>query len=202
VLYRAGFESGATGWSHSGIGDTWALSTDRVHSGSNAFYGRGVSTVSDQYLVTPEITLPVNQGPLSLQFWNYQAIEANNTGSLCYDGAVVEISTDGGDIWTQVGDSKLLTDPYDGPVAGSFGNPLAGRRAWCGNPQDWLNSVVDLNDYSGRTVQFRFRLATDRSTSKEGWYLDDVAVRSCRVPDPNRTYFFLPLVGGSGPPQE
>jgi hypothetical protein len=199
VLYHTDFESGSAGWSHSGVSDTWALSDSRSQSGLSAFYGRGVSTVSDQYLITPQLSLPLHQAPLSLQFWNYQAIEANSAGSLCFDGAVLEISTNGGTSWSQVGDAKLLTDPYDQVVSSSFGNPIGGRRAWCGNPQDWINSVVSLDDYAGQTVRFRFRLATDQSTSKEGWYIDDVFVKSCRLEDPNRKFYYFPFVGGSIP---
>ncbi len=36
----------------------------------------------------------------------------------------------------------LLTDPYDGPISAVAIRPR--RSAWCGDPQDWLRSVVDL----------------------------------------------------------
>ena len=36
----------------------------------------------------------------------------------CYDGGLVEISTNGGATWTHLPDRPLLTDPYDGPVTG------------------------------------------------------------------------------------
>ena len=116
-------------------------------------------------------------GPLSLQFWNRQVIEDADSG--CYDGALVEISTNGGSTWTQLGNSLLVTDPYDGPIDGGFSNPAAGADAWCGDPQDWLNSVVDIGAYAGQTVQFRFRLATDSSVGREGWYVDDVRIEGC-----------------------
>ena len=75
---------------------------------------------------------------------------------------VVEITTDAGANWIRL-ESELLTDPYDGPVSGAFQNPLAGDNAWCGDPQEWLNSVVDIDAFAGETVQIRFRLATDIS---------------------------------------
>ena len=73
----------------------------------------------------------------------------------------------------------MRTDPYDGPIATSFNNPLGGEDAWCGDPQDWLRSVVDLDLYAGETARFRFRLATDSSAGREGWYIDDLAIQSC-----------------------
>ena len=181
VLYSTDFESGTSGWTHGANAgsDTWALSDVRTHSGSNAFNGEDLASVSDQWLTTPSVTIPVGQSPVTLQFWNHQTLEDSSSG--CFDGALVEISTDGGSSWTQIPNDKLLTDPYDGVVSSSYSNPLAGRQAWCGDPQDWLNSVVDLDAYAGQTVQFRFRVGTDSSVGREGWYLDDVKVQSCMV---------------------
>ncbi len=175
-LFSDNFESGASGWTHSGTNDTWALSSANVHSGAFAFHADDLSTVSDQYLVSPAVALPTGQAPLTLQFWNHQEME--DSGGGCFDGGVLEISTNGGFSWTRM-EAELLTDPYDGPVGGSYSNPLANENAWCGDPQDWLNSIVDLDAFAGETVQFRFRLGTDSSISRPGWEIDDVVVQSC-----------------------
>lgn len=178
LLYSQGFESGAGGWTHSaGTGtDTWAIWSTRVHSGSAAFHATDSTSQSDQRLVSPAVALPTGQSPLTLRFWNYQWMESRSGG--CYDGGILEASTDGGSSWTQLLDSVLLTDPYDGPF--STGNPLGTVRAWCGDPQDWLNSLVNLDAYAGKSVRFRFRLGSDSSVGREGWTIDDVAVRSCQ----------------------
>ena len=182
-LLAEGFESGATppGWSHSGTGDTWAASTLQVYAGTYAFRGQDPATVSEQYLYTPPIVLPADEFPLSLQFWNYQEIEDRTGG--CYDGALLDISTDGGSTWTQI-ETGLLTDPYEGPISTTFGNPRGGDNAWCGDPQAFLESVIDLNAYAGQTIQFRFGMTSDNSVSRPngGWFLDEVVVQSC-VPD-------------------
>lgn len=179
TLFSDGFETGAPGWTSSGTGNTWALSTANPHSGSNAFHGDNPATVSDQRLVSPAVALPTGENPLTMSFWNYQHMETRTGG--CYDGGILEISTDGGSTWTQVPNANLQTDPYDGPISTSFGNPLAGLDAWCGNnPQPYLNSLVDITSYAGQTVQFRFRLGTDTSVSRPGWDIDDVAVNSCK----------------------
>lgn len=178
VAFDEGFEAGDGGWTtSSGTGaDTWALAGDRVHTGTMAFHADDVSSVSDQYLVSPAMALPpIDATPVTLRFWNYQEIEDSGTG--CFDGAVLEISTDGA-TWTRL-ESELLTDPYDGPVSTSFSNPIGGENAWCGDPQDWLQSVVELDAWAGQTVQLRFRLATDSSVGRPGWWIDDVTVQSC-----------------------
>jgi bacillopeptidase F (M6 metalloprotease family) len=121
-----------------------------------------------------------NHTAITLQFWNYQEME--DAGSGCYDGSILEISTDGGTTWTKLDNTVLQTDPYDGLISSTFNNPLSGEEAWCGDPQDWLRSVVDLDAYAGETVQFRFRLGTDSSVDHPGWDIDDVWVQSC-VPE-------------------
>ena len=171
-------EGDTSGWTSGGTQDTWAASSVRVHSGSNAFHAEDVASVSDQQLVSPAVELPVGAGPLTLQFWNHQTMEDRTGG--CFDGGVVEISTDDGANWTRL-EGELLTDPYDGPIDDGFSNPLANENAWCGDPQDWLESIVDLDAFAGETVRFRFRLATDSSVGREGWYIDDVVVQGCAV---------------------
>jgi hypothetical protein len=175
-VYEYGFESGAGGWESSGTGNTWAQTTARVHSGSFSWRAQDPITSSDQALVSPPITLPAGQLPLTLQFWNHQTFEPRSGG--CWDGALVEISTGAGGPFTPI-TTGLLTDPYDGPLGS--GNPAAGLSAWCGDPQDWLESVIDLAPWAGQTVYLRFRATSDGSQGRapDGWYLDDITVQGC-----------------------
>ncbi len=174
------FESGAPGWTHTSVTgpDTWALDggITGTHSGSFVYHVDDYNTYSDQRLVSPSVTLPLDGTPITLQFWNYQSIEDKTGG--CWDGAIVEISTDGGNNWTYLPAIHMLTDPYDGPVTG-----LSDLNGWCGDPQAWLKSVVDLDAYAGETAQFRFRMGTDGSVGVPdghlGWDLDDITVQSC-----------------------
>ncbi len=176
VAFNEDFESGAAGWTHGGIADTWSLSGVQVHGGAFSYHAVDSSTVSDQQLESPDIVLPTAT-PVTLQFWNWQELEDSSSG--CYDAGLLEISTDSGATWTQLATAVMQTDPYDGLISTSFSNPLGGREGWCGDPQDWLRSVVDLDTYAGQTVRFRYRLGTDSSISREGWYIDDVVVQSC-----------------------
>lgn len=172
-------EGGINGWTSDGTQNTWTQSTARPFSGATAWHAQDVASISDQRLVSPAVTLPVGELPMSLVYWNHQTIEMDNA-TQCWDGAILEITTDGGTTWTQL-DSELVTDPYDGTVNNFNGgpNPLAGLMAWCGDPEDYTRSVVDLGAFQGETVQFRFRLGTDGSVGREGWYIDDIQVQSC-----------------------
>ena len=176
VLFSQDFETVADSWTHNGTGDTWAVWGANVHSGSAAFHANDPATNSDQRLVSPSVTLPTGQSPLTLRFWNRQVLESRTDG--CSDGGILEVSADGGATWSQV-TTGLLTDPYNGPLAAN--NPLGKVNAWCGGPQDWLSSVVSLDTYAGKSVSFRFRVGSNTSVAQEGWTIDDVVVQSCRT---------------------
>ncbi len=115
---------------------------------------------------------------MSLIFWNDQTLEDRSGG--CYDGAIIEVSTNGGTSYTPIGGASMLTDPYEGPINGAS-NALNGINGWCGDPQPYLRSVVDVTALAGETVRFRFRVGTDTSVGRvpHGWYIDDVTVQSC-----------------------
>ena len=175
ILFFEDFESGAPAWSSGGTGNTWAPSDVRVHAGELAFHAQNVNFVSDQRLISPPVELTAGLESYTLSFWNYQIVESRAAGG-CWDGAIVEISTDAGDSWTQLTSS---THPYDGLISEAYSNPLGGLDGWCGDPRPWHRPVFDLTAYEGETVQFRFRLGTDNTVGREGWYIDDVAVQAC-----------------------
>ncbi|MEP6880612.1 MAG: hypothetical protein ABI866_01400, partial [Dokdonella sp.] len=179
--YSTDFEGDNSGWTSTGTGNTWAETSTNPHSGSKAFLAKDSTAVSDQRLVSPAMSLPAGQTPLSLLFWNRQLIESRTGG--CYDGAILEISTNDGVLWTQVTNADLLVGQYHGPISTGFTSPLAGLNAWCGDPQAWQRYVVNLDAYAGQTVKFRFRLGTDSSAGRtpDGFVLDDVKVQGCAV---------------------
>ena len=187
VLYEYDFESGLNGWSSTSNlnpagSDLWSESGVNANSGTTSMLAVDVANVSDQLLTSPPVLIPADEIPISMSFWNRQVIEDNVDGTICWDGGFLEVSIDNGANFTYVTTDKMLTDPYDAIIDDSFSNPAANTEAWCGDPQDWLNSIVDFNDYAGETVMFRFRMATDSSISHEGWYIDDVRVQSCVTP--------------------
>lgn len=183
TLFEDDLESGAPGWSHgaaSGHTALWSLGSDAGHGGSQAWLAGAPASGAgnDAWLVTPSITLPAELTTPTLAFRNRQSIKAGVAG-VCYDAAVVEVSGNGGTSWSAL--ANPLTDPFDGTVQATFGNPLAQRQAWCGDPQGYLNSVIDLSPHRGQTVRLRFRLGHDRFPHRTGtnWAVDDVRVAAC-----------------------
>ncbi|MGB8378794.1 MAG: hypothetical protein WCE70_10080, partial [Rhodanobacteraceae bacterium] len=171
-------ENGDNGWTHSAaVGtDTWAISTMRPNSPSNSWHAQDSSALSDQQLTSPSVSLPTDLDGLTFQFEHWRNMGGSPAGT-CYDGAILEISLDGGP-FEQVPGTLLETDPYNDVISNSFGNPLAGSEAWC-RQQDYTNEVVDLSTYAGHQAQFRFRLGSDSLISNEGWYIDDISVQGC-----------------------
>ncbi len=94
LVFEDRVESGVLGWIHNGPQDQWEISTWRYFSENHAWHAEAVAIVSDQSLISTPIDLPDNEPPLTLRFWNYQDFE-NSLGG-CYDGALLEISTDDG----------------------------------------------------------------------------------------------------------
>ena len=50
-----------------------------------------------------------------------------------------------------------------------------------GTAASWTEEVVDISSYIGlATFQLRFRLETDGSVTRDGWYIDDIEISSAR----------------------
>ena len=178
-VYSIGFESGTGGWVQSGTNGTWVLTNARSKSGAISAYSPAAETVAEEFLFSAQIAVP--PGPTQLRFWQWQEIE-DRTGSpdfACWDGGVVEISNQGGGDTYQRLDDEILSNPYDGVVSDTTENALGGQRAWCGDPRDWTETVVDITEYSDSDIFVRYRLSTDSSIGREGWYVDDVVVETC-----------------------
>jgi lysyl endopeptidase len=209
VFYES-FGGGALppGWSTAGSSGavTWVASSAQSYDGAFSMFAQNISTVSDQRLATPAIGLPGEADFLFLNFQNWQHIEHWPAGG-CYDGGILEISTNDGLTWSQVV-SEILEREYDGPVSTVHSNPLGGLQAWCGDPRDfWERYAVDLSPWAGQNVRFRFRFGTDSSVPRVGWFLDAVEVKACFAGAPELAFspssldFGEVVVGEASPPQ-
>lgn len=77
-----------------------------------------------------------------------------------FDFGYVEVSVDGGNTWSTV---------YS--ITGS-------------SQRVWQKGAVDLTPYVGRSLEIRFRVATDPSISSIGWSIDDIQVWNLSVNAP------------------
>ncbi|MFL5735485.1 MAG: S-layer homology domain-containing protein [Chloroflexia bacterium] len=171
---REDFESGSLGIFRSSGVPAWTVVQDS-HSGIYAAYAPDLDSVTDLGLTLSDpIPLPLNATAATLTFYHRYDLEGGQIPATSYDGAVVEVSTDGGTVWLNplISPGGYSSTLYSCPS----GNPLAGRFSWSGSSGGWVPVSVDLLRYRGQSLIFRFRLGTDQSGGAGGWWIDDVNV--------------------------
>ena len=152
--YKQGFENDPIGWTFNGVWE-WG-----VPSGPSPapFEGEKLAgtvlngnypNYTDSWLITPPIDLrDGNIENETLRFYEWYDIENN------YDKGYVLISSDYGENWTQVGSIRT------------------------GDGGTWRESILNLADYAGsqNPIFIAFRLTSDVSNNKAGWYIDNVRI--------------------------
>lgn len=129
---------------------------------------------SDQWLISPALKVSAT-GDFGFTLKHRYSFEFDTSAN--YDGGVVEISTDDGKTWTDIGASAFTAGGYGGALWAENA-PLAGRQAFVakstGYPS-YLTTTVNLKTaFAGKTVRLRFRLGTDPAVAAPGWDLDDI----------------------------
>ncbi|MFH1312069.1 MAG: C25 family cysteine peptidase [Candidatus Eisenbacteria bacterium] len=172
------YESGIGGWTHADLGDggidNWHLEDYRNHTPAGVYSFKFGGEDSLQYsnyshgrLMTPALCLGSNA---TLTFWHWIQAELQG-GGYSWDGAIVEISTDGGETWTQI--TPVGGYPYLISLNSSFpfepGTPCF---AWT---NVWTEVVFDLSAYEG-SARIGFSFGSDGSVVREGWYVDDITI--------------------------
>ncbi len=151
-----------------GAGTSGALSYHAEDPGKES----GNSRLSDLKL-KKKISIPANAGQIRLSFFHIFNFEPG------FDGGVLEISTDSGVTWEDLG-SRIIAGGYDGQVTSASGNPLGNRLAWTSRGRAGVFSqvVIDLDDFAGQRIQLRFRAGFDGATGVRegftGWFIDDI----------------------------
>lgn len=154
----------------------WVTTTTNVDSAPNAAFVNNPNVVSDKRLDTPAI--PIQTASAQLSFRSAWALESG------WDGAVLEISIDGGafqDILAAGG--SFVTGGYNGTVSSSFGNPIGGRQAWTNlsggtaATPTYITTTVNLPAAAaGLPVVLRFRMGSDTSVARTGWWIDGLSI--------------------------
>lgn len=168
------------GWTTSATGATavnWVTSTTSSDTAANNAFVSDPANISDSLLTSPAMT--ITTANRTFQFRHNYNLEST------YDGAVLEISVDGGtfsDVITAGGTFK--SGGYISPIDTAYSSPIAGRQAWTGSSGGYITTVVDLPSSAlGHSVRLRFRMASDDSTSGIGWRVD--SIQSCGFQSPS-----------------
>jgi len=156
-------------------GNTWSVSSVASSSSPNAFFAPNPAVVSDQTIRS--IAYTINPATVSnyttLSFWHRFNTEDG------WDGGVVEISTNGGTTWTDLG-SRMINGKYNGSLGTGSANPIGGRAAFTGLANAFFKTDINLSSYAGQSVNIRFRFASDDNTAPAGggWFVDDIIIYS------------------------
>lgn len=159
------------GWTTTAATGTsqWTYSTASTHSAPGAFFAVDNAAAITDFRITTSTGILLNAPSSKMTFWHNYNTESG------WDGGVVEISTNGGTTWVDLG-PKMTINGYNNSVG--TGNPIAGRPAFSGNSNGWIQTTVDLTSYAGQTALFRWRMTSDDNTAAVGWYVDDINISS------------------------
>ena len=130
------------------------------HSGVSEWWGGSADGLNTTLTRTVDLSAAAAAPSAGLTAWAKYDIEQG------FDYLYGEVSTDLGTTWTQVG-TPLGGVSGEVPVPGAV--PNYGTSVW--TPINY-----DLSAYKGKSVQFRFRYATDGGLHFDGPFLDDLAV--------------------------
>ena len=156
-------------------GNLFTISTAQTNSAPNAFFVQNETISTDKRLeLVTGIALPNGTSAYNkLSFWHRYNTEEG------WDGGVVEISTNGGTTWTDIG-ANMLTNKYNGSLGAGTGNNLSNRDAFNGLVSTFINTTANLTPYAGQTAKIRFRFASDDNTAGSGtptgWFIDDIKI--------------------------
>lgn len=145
-----------------------------INSGENAWHVNNPEDDSEQFLILDE-EIEVTGNQPALRFFHQYSIDEGTSGGL------VEISTDGGLTWTDLG-PHFIKNGYVGPLAYTiFATP--DLDAFWGKSEEFIPSIIDLSAFRGEIVTIRFRFGSTLYTNDnvpnktyDGWFIDDVEI--------------------------
>lgn len=148
---------------------TWGLSTTSYHSPTGSITDSPVGEYANNInkSTTTNIAVDLTHAAFAmLNFWAKWDIEAG------YDYVQCKISTNNGGTWT------ALEGQYTIP---GNGNQATGEPLYDGTQNSWVQEEMNLIDYVGNEVKFRFTIISDSYVTGDGFYFDDFTVSAVNI---------------------
>lgn len=166
MVFFDGIEGGTANWTVSSDQGSAVFVTSSANPqyGTTSWFIPNVPADNSQFLTSTTIDLGSN--PVLAFGHDYDT-------ELGWDGGMVEISTNGGSSWTDLGE-KMFFNGYNSSLGTSSNPDIAGRSAFTGDSNGYLTTYADLSDYANQSVQIRFFFGSDDNTIETGWYIDHV----------------------------
>lgn len=169
-IFGDGVEGGPGNWTtvSRGGNNGWQRIGSDAFSGDTVWHVANVGSQQEHILQTAR-PIPISgPGPVLRFFTRYDTEPA-------YDGGVVEVSTNGGTDWRTLKD-KFIRHGYRGKLSDRGAAVLRGKPSFWGDSDGYREVILDLGDYRGQSVLFRWRFASDAQTGAGGWWVDQVEV--------------------------
>ncbi len=142
----------------------WDVTTNNFYSPSGSITDSPSGNYDDDEISSVTIDSEINLSDAAYAQLNFMATWEIEQG---WDYVQLEITTNGGGSW----------EPLEGKytVMGND-NQAEAEPLYDGFYTDWVLEEVDLSEYIGNTVKFRFRLESDGGVTEDGFYFDDLKV--------------------------
>jgi hypothetical protein len=167
----------------------WDIADDdgTFPSPTHAWFVPDDAATLDSSLVTPPMVVP-GAGDFTFSFKHKHSFETA-AGPQFWDGGVLEITTNGGTSWTDIGASATPT--YGGTIEVNVESPISGQPAFVSTNTSFPNfDTINVNlgsTYAGMTVQVRWRVGCDGLMGDLGWWVDDISFPTITPPPFNET---------------
>ena len=146
--------------------NTWNLTYEDYFSPNTSITDSPYFNYSNNEYSLIEVLNPIDLSNTSYAELSFNAKWHTESG---YDYVQIEISTDDGQTWipqcgkyTKIG-SQTHEDAENEPL-------------YDGLQGSWVNEIISLSDYLETEIKIRFKLISDGSQRRDGFYFDDVKV--------------------------
>jgi len=152
-------ENGTAAWTITNSGSTnWSLQSSVVNSGSFAWFAPDNNTPG---IATFDLAMQVGVSEDSKIYFTHQ-YDTEAT----WDGGRVFISNDSGNTWSDLG-NEMIENGYNSTVYNSI-------PGFSGNSNGFVQTEIDLSNYSSQSVIIRFQMDCDQAVGGNGWWVDDI----------------------------
>ncbi|HIL86867.1 MAG TPA: T9SS type A sorting domain-containing protein, partial [Candidatus Marinimicrobia bacterium] len=146
--------------------DSWNITYEDYTSPDTSITDSPNGNYSNNEYSVIELSNSVNLSDASYAELSFNAKWHTESG---YDYIQVEISTDNGQSWIpQCGKyTKIGSDTHENAID----EPL-----YDGLQESWVNETISLSDYLNNEIKIRFKLVSDNSQRRDGFYFDDLKI--------------------------
>ncbi len=159
-------ENGESNWTPTFTGSTsWATQNTVANSGTTAWFAPDNNTLGTAYL---DLAFAIGlDGGSELSFYHQYDTE------ITWDGGQVFISIDEGNTWIDLG-PNMIKNGYNNIIFNSI-------PGFSGNSNGFVNTVINLDEYSGQKAIIRFQMNCDQAVGGNGWWIDDFALTNLKL---------------------